>query len=425
MKINKLAIVGMGYVGIPLSVHVTESGIRCIGLDIDENRVKQLNKGKSPLSHIPDEKIKHLLEQSFEITSDYKKIEECDAIIICVPTPLTSNREPDLTYVTSTVRQILPYLQKNQVIVLESTTWPGTTNEVIAPMVKKAGFVPGDNIHLVYSPEREDPGNGVFNTKTIPKVVGADFKTSLEIGVKLYEKFIDNVIPVNSTRAAEMVKLVENIHRSVNIGLVNELKILTDRMKIDIFDVIDAAATKPFGFTKYLPGPGVGGHCIPIDPFYLTWKAREFGLHTRFIELAGEINSSMPEYVIERLIKHLNTKGKALSKAKVLCMGIAYKADINDARESPSVMVMELLKKWNADISYHDPYFPHFPKMRDHQFELSHQELDPETLKTMDAVLILTNHKNIDYELIYDNASLIVDTRGVYREDPRKVVVRA
>jgi len=425
LPIEQVAIIGMGYVGIPLAKYIVESGITCIGLDIDPVRIDQLNKGQSPLSHMSNDTIQILCDQGLEPTTDYSKVQDCQVIAICVPTPLTANRDPDLSFVTQTMEQLIPFLQKDQIIILESTTWPGTTQEVLAPMLEAARFYPGQNIHLVYSPEREDPGNSTYNTKTIPKIVGADFEVSLSMGVAFYQRFIDTVIPIRSTRAAEMVKLVENIHRSVNIGLVNELKILANKMDIDIFDVIDAAATKPFGFTKYMPGPGVGGHCIPIDPFYLTWKAREYGLHTRFIELAGEVNSVMPQYVVDCLIEQLNKQGKALKNAAILCIGIAYKPDVNDARESPSVMVMEILRKWEADIHYHDPFFPVFPKMREHKFDLAHEDINPEMISGMDAVLILTQHSDVNYDMIHAHANLIIDTRGVYRDDPRNIVFRA
>jgi UDP-N-acetyl-D-glucosamine dehydrogenase len=309
---------------------------------------------------------------------------------------------------------IAPYLRAGQLLSLESTTWPGTSEEVLLPYVTRAGLEVGENFFLVYSPEREDPGNQKFDTRSIPKIVGGHTPACLAAGKELYGEFIDVVVPVSSTRAAEMVKLLENIHRSVNIGLVNELKVVADAMNLDIFEIIDAAKTKPFGFTAYYPGPGIGGHCIPIDPFYLTWKAREFGLHTRFIELAGEINAAMPQYVVDKTIRALNDVGKSLKGAKVLALGIAYKRDVDDMRESPSVFVMELLREWGAEVQYSDPNVPHFPKMREHSFELSSVDLTPETLTDFDVVLLLTDHRDFEYETIVEHAKLVIDTRGKF-----------
>lgn len=340
-----------------------------------------------------------------------------------MPTPLDKTREPDLSFVTATMDLIAPHLRAGQMISLESTTWPGTTQEILLPYLTEAGLTPGKDAYLVYSPEREDPGNPNFNTQTIPKVVGGHTPACLEAGTALYGAFIDHVVPVSSTAAAEMVKLLENIHRSINIGLVNELKTVTDAMDLDIFEIVDAAKTKPFGFTAYYPGPGIGGHCIPIDPFYLTWKAREFGLHTRFIELAGEINEAMPQYVVDKTVRALNEAGKALKGAKVLALGIAYKRDVDDMRESPSVFVMERLRDWGADVQYSDPNVPVFPEMREHEFDLSSVDLTPETLAGFDAVILLTDHTDFDYDMIREHAPILVDTRGKFRGDD--AVVRA
>jgi len=422
---KKIGVIGLGYVGIPLALRISEKKIPCIGFDIDTQRVDQLNGGKSPLSHIPDSSIAKILSAGFEVTRDYSRVSECNAILVCVPTPLTANREPDMSYIEGTIRSILPYLRDGQILVLESTTWPGTTQELISPMVETVGLVPGKTIHLVYSPEREDPGNSSFQTHQIPKIVGADFSESLTQALELYQSFIDVVVPMNSTKAAEMVKLYENIYRAVNIGLINEMKVISKKMEVNIFDIIDAAGTKPFGFTKYFPGPGVGGHCIPLDPFYLTWKVREFGLHTRFIELAGELNASMPKFVIDQLIKALNDRSKSLRGAKILCIGLAYKANVNDARESPSVHILELLRSWGADYRYHDPFIPEFPRMREHSFNLASVSLSQELIAEMDAVLILTPHDEIDYSMIYQSAKLIIDSRGIYRSDPNNKVVLA
>ncbi|WP_282128811.1 nucleotide sugar dehydrogenase [Roseobacter litoralis] len=411
----KLGIIGMGYVGIPLAVAAGNSGFPVLGFDILKGRISQLNACQSPIKHIPNSALEKLKVSGFEVTDDFTRAAECDALIICVPTPLDKTREPDLSFVESTMDTLRAHLRPGQLLALESTTWPGTTQEVLKPYIQSVGLDVGTEFFLVYSPEREDPGNAKFSTHTIPKVLGGDTENCREVGVALYEAFITKVVPVSSTKAAEMTKLLENIQRSVNIGLMNEMKVVADAMDLDIFEIIDAAATKPFGFTAYYPGPGIGGHCIPIDPFYLTWKAREFGLHTRFIELAGEINAAMPSYAVNKLVRVLSERGKALKGAKVLVLGIAYKRDIDDVRESPSVLVMELLRNWGADLSYSDPYVQTFPVMREHSFDLRSVPLSPETLAQQDAVLLLTDHTDFDYEMIAAHASLLIDTRGVYR----------
>lgn len=419
----KVGILGLGYVGIPLALSVAKTGLPVLGFDILEERIEQMNSGTSPIQHIPSADIQGLVDKGFEATSDFSRAAECDALIICVPTPLNAYREPDLSFVTSTMDSIAPHLRAGQLLSLESTTWPGTTAEVLLPYVEEAGLSVGEDFYLVYSPEREDPGNPNFSTTTIPKVCGGHTPACLAAGQALYGTFIDKVVPVSSTQASEMVKLLENIHRSINIGLVNEMKIVADRMGLDIFEVVDAAATKPFGFTPYYPGPGIGGHCIPIDPFYLTWKAREYGLHTRFIELAGEINAGMPQYVVDKTVRALNEHGKSIKDARILALGIAYKKDVDDMRESPSVFVMELLRDWGADVQYSDPNVPVFPTMREHSFDLSSVDLTPETLASFDAVILLTNHTDFNYDMIKEHASILVDTRGAYRNDPD--VVRA
>lgn len=414
MKI--VGILGLGYVGIPLALRISETNTKVIGFDVIQDRVDTLNAGRSPINHLSNVKITQMLEAGFEGTTDFSRASECDALIICVPTPLDRSREPDLSYVTATMDAISPYLRSGQLLSLESTTWPGTTEEVLLPYITQAGLEVGENFFLVYSPEREDPGNEDFDTRTIPKIVGGHTSACLAAGEALYGEFIDKVVPVSSTRAAEMVKLLENIHRSINIGLANELKVVADAMKLDIFEIINAAKTKPFGFTAYYPGPGIGGHCIPIDPFYLTWKAREFGLHTRFIELAGEINASMPQYVVDKTIRALNEAGKSLKGAKILALGIAYKRNVEDMRESPSVFVMEILRKWGANIHYCDPHVPVFPTMREHDFDLSTVELSPEVLESYDATLLLTDHSDFDYDMIAKHAKLIIDTRGKFSD---------
>lgn len=410
-----IGILGLGYVGIPLALRISEVGFTVIGFDILSERVDELNAGSSPISHIADGDIAAMVSQGFTSTTDFARAADCDALIICVPTPLDRSREPDLSFVTATMDTITPHLRSDQLLALESTTWPGTTREVLLPYVTAAGLTAGEDFFLVYSPEREDPGNANFTTRNIPKVVGGHTPACKEAGVALYGTFIDQVVPVSSTQAAEMVKLLENIHRSINIGLVNELKVVADAMNLDIFEVIDAAKSKPFGFTAYYPGPGIGGHCIPIDPFYLTWKAREYGLHTRFIELAGEINAAMPQYVVDKTLRALNSVGKPLNGAKVLALGIAYKRDVDDMRESPSVFVMELLREWGADVQYSDPKVPVFPEMREHDFDLTSVDLNPKTLSGFDAVLLLTDHSDFDYDMIATHARLLIDTRGKFR----------
>ncbi|MEX0287228.1 MAG: nucleotide sugar dehydrogenase [Paracoccaceae bacterium] len=418
-----VGILGLGYVGVPLALACAGADHRVVGFDINQTVVDTLNSGTSTIKHIPGAEIENLVAKGFEATVDFERIGECDALIICVPTPLDHHREPDLSFVVATMEQIKPWLRKGQMLALESTTWPGTTAEVLLPYVEQAGLTVGEDFFLVYSPEREDPGNPNFSTSTIPKVVGGHTPACLEAGRVLYGTFIDHVVTVSSTQAAEMVKLLENIHRSINIGLVNEMKIVADAMGLDIFEIIDAAKTKPFGFTAYYPGPGIGGHCIPIDPFYLTWKAREYGLHTRFIELAGEVNAAMPQYVVDKTVKALNKVGKSLNGAKVLALGIAYKRDVDDMRESPSVFVMELLREWGADVRYSDPNVPVFPQMREHSFDLTSVELTPENVAEHDVVILLTDHNDFDYDVIRTNAQMLVDTRGKFRNDT--TVIRA
>lgn len=409
-----IAILGMGYVGQPLALRYSAIGFKVIGFDIDADKVDLLNSGCSEIEHISNEAVSRAVASGMECTTDFSRTAEADALILCVPTPLNKYREPDLSYVLATTESVIPYLRTGQVLSLESTTYPGTTEEELLPRVEAGGLKVGRDVFLVYSPEREDPGNAHFNTQTIPKVVGGHTQNCLEVGKALYQSAIDHVVPVSSTRAAEMVKLLENIHRSVNIGLVNEMKVVADAMGLDIFEVIDAAKTKPFGFTAYYPGPGIGGHCIPIDPFYLTWKAREYGLHTRFIELAGEINAGMPQYVVDNTVRALNSHGKNLKNAKVLALGIAYKRDVDDMRESPSVIVMERLRKWGADVQYSDPNVPVFPKMREHSFDLNSVELTPETLTDFDAVILLTDHSAFDYAMIEKHSKIVIDTRGKF-----------
>ena len=419
-----IGIVGLGYVGLPLSLTYAEVGFRVLGLDIDQSKADAINQGHSYIDHIEAERVYRASQQQrLEASVDFSRAADVDALILCVPTPLNKYREPDLSFIRATMAALLPYLRAGQVLSLESTTYPGTTEEELRPLIEQCGFTVGVDIFLVYSPEREDPGNAHFNTATIPKVMGGSTAACSDVGVALYEQAISEVVAVSSTRAAEMTKLLENIHRAVNIGLMNELKPLADRMGIDLYEVIRAAATKPFGFVPYYPGPGLGGHCIPIDPFYLTWKAREYGMHTRFIELAGEINSAMPAYVAEKTMESLNEVGKPLKGSKVLVLGIAYKKNVDDMRESPSVDLMELLQAKGSKIAYSDPFFPVFPAMRKHSFELSSIVLSADSLSSFDIVILATDHDSFDYELILSHSRLIVDTRG--RFSPNSSIVRA
>ena len=417
-----IGIVGLGYVGLPLMLRYSEVGFRVLGIDIDGEKVARLNRGESYIEHIPAAAIAAARGKGFEATADFARSAEADALIICVPTPLNRYREPDLSFVLDTMDSLTPHLRRGQIVSLESTTYPGTTDEELKPRIESRGFKVGEDVFLVFSPEREDPANPDFVTKTIPKVCGGTTPACQKAGMALYGVAVDRVVPVSSTRAAEMTKLLENIHRAVNIGLVNEMKIIADRMDIDIHEVIRAAATKPFGFVPYYPGPGLGGHCIPIDPFYLTWKAREYGLHTRFIELAGEINSTMPQWVVGKITEALNERSRAIRGSRVLVLGIAYKKNVDDMRESPSVELMELLVKKGAIVEYADPHVPVFPKLRQHHFDLKSVPLTPESIAGFDFVVLATNHDAFDYELIARHARLIVDTRGVYLQPAANVV---
>jgi UDP-N-acetyl-D-glucosamine dehydrogenase len=417
-----IGIIGLGYVGLPLTLRYSAVGFKVLGIDIDAGKVAKLNAGTSYIEHIGAAQIAAARERGFEATADFSRVGEADALIICVPTPLNAYREPDLSFVLDTTDALLPFMREGQLVSLESTTYPGTTEEELRPRLESRGFVVGEDVFLVFSPEREDPGNPHFETRTIPKVCGGSTPACLQAGMALYGPAIDKVVPVSSTRAAELTKLLENIHRAVNIGLVNEMKIIADKMDIDIHEVIRAAATKPFGFTAYYPGPGLGGHCIPIDPFYLTWKARQYGLHTRFIELAGEINSDMPHWVIGKVADALNARSRSVKGCRVLVLGIAYKKDVEDMRESPSVELMEILRDKGALVSYSDPHVPVFPKMREHQFELASVALTAGSIASFDLVLLATSHSAFDYDLIQQHAQLIVDTRGVYLDRLPNVV---
>jgi UDP-N-acetyl-D-glucosamine dehydrogenase len=421
-KKGLVGIIGLGYVGLPLSLTFVESNVGVIGFDIDKRVISNIKNSKSYIKSISNVRIKNALKKKFKVTSDFKKINLLDAIIICLPTPLDKHDAPDLSYISSTIDRILPYLKKNQLISLESTTYPGTTDEVIGNKLKLHNFNLGKNFFLVYSPEREDPGNKYFNTKNIPKIIGGYSKECLANGIALYESALDSVYPVSSIRIAEMTKLLENIHRAVNIGLVNEMKMVTDKMGIDIQEVIKAAATKPFGFVPYYPGPGLGGHCIPIDPFYFTWKAKEYGIKTKFIELAGEVNSQMPQWVVAKINKALNLRNKSISKSKILILGIAYKKDVNDTRESPALEIIEILRNLGSLVEYSDSYVPYISNLRNYKIKMKHVKLSPQKISKYDAIVIVTNHSNFDYEMLLKNAKLIVDTRNVFSKSNKNVV---
>ncbi len=408
-----VGVIGLGYVGLPLIIRFGQAGFPLIGFDIDTRKINALLHGDSYIKHIPIEPISKFLQQKqLDVTISFERLREADCILICVPTPLTEKLEPDLRFITNTTETIANHLRSGQLIVLESTTYPGTTEELMLARFQQTGLEVGRDYYLAFSPEREDPGNKTFNTGNIPKVIGGITPACLEHACQLYQHAISQIVPVSSTRVAELTKLLENIYRSVNIALVNELKILAQRMDIDIWEVIEAASTKPFGFTPFHPGPGLGGHCIPIDPFYLSWKAREYDLTPRFIQLAGEVNIFMPYYVLERTNEALNAEKKCLNGAKILVLGVAYKKDIDDDRESPSYAVMQLLMQRGAKIQYNDPHIPKLKPGRKHKFNMGSIPLTEEVLKKMDAVLILTDHSAYDYDWITQNASLVIDTRN-------------
>ena len=411
-----IGVIGLGYVGLPLLRAFNAAGFRVIGFDVDPKKIESLHRGENYLKHLGADFVKQMATSGkFDATVDVARMGECDALISCVPTPLGAHLEPDLTYVEQTAIDIAKTLRKGQLICLESSTYPRTTREVMMPKFEAKGLRCGVDYYLAYSPEREDPGRKDHNTQTIPKLVGGIDPVSGELAVALYRKAIKQVIPVSSAEVAEAAKILENTYRAVNIALVNEMKVVLQAMGIDIWEVIAAAATKPFGFQAFYPGPGLGGHCIPIDPYYLTWKAREVGHATRFIELAGEVNRSMPEYVIQRTTLALNDRGKAVKGAKILILGLAYKPDVDDVRESPSFELIEKLEHLGAEVDYHDPHVPATHKMRHHDLQMKSIDLSPAALKTYDCVLVATNHTAYDWQQIADNARLLVDTRGVTR----------
>ncbi|GAB3371806.1 nucleotide sugar dehydrogenase [Spongiibacter taiwanensis] len=411
-KTAHIGVFGLGYVGLPLALSFSEAGYRVSGFDTDPAKGEAIATNRSYLNHISAERIAAAVKNGFQVHNNYEASATLDALIICVPTPLNKTREPDLSFVTATINGICPFLKKHQIVSLESTTYPGTTSEVLRPRIEQRGFNIGEDLYLIYSPEREDPGNSRYNTRTIPKICGGETENCLQAGIALYSSVIEQVVPVSNTKTAEMAKLLENIYRAVNIGLVNEMKVVADKMGINIHEVIDAAATKPFGFTKFTPGPGLGGHCIPIDPFYLTWKAREYGIHTRFIELAGEINRAMPDYVIQKTADALNEHGKPIKSSKILVLGLAYKKNVSDTRESPAVEIIAQLKAKGAIVEYSDPHVPTFPKKRDYAFDMQSIEITPENLRKYDCAILITEHDSFDYPLITQNSKLVIDTRN-------------
>lgn len=414
-KKARIGILGLGYVGLPLALNFNRNGYKVLGLDVDARKVTALKEGRSYIEHIPSAEIAEMRGKGLlDATTDFSKSAKCDALIICVPTPLDQHHAPDLSYVINTVESVLPYLRAGQVMSLESTTYPGTTKEELQPRIEAKGFKIGEDFYLLFSPEREDPGNKDFPSHKIPKIVGGTTAACLEVGEALYRAAFENIVPVTSTQVAEFAKLLENIYRSVNIGLVNELKIVADEMKIDIWEVINAAATKPFGFKAFYPGPGIGGHCIPVDPFYLTWKSKEYGIHTRFIELAGEINEAMPAYVVRRTMEALNARKKPMNGSRVLVMGLAYKADVDDERESPSFAILDLLLQHGAKPDFVDPHVPVIRPVRKHPYWRGRKSVkwDQKTVSSYDAVIISTWHSAFNKAELLKWADCIIDTRN-------------
>lgn len=423
-KKSVIGVIGLGYVGLPLMISAFKSGLNIIGFDIDDTKIKSLKKGESYILHLDVKAIKDMSKWSgFDATSDFSRLKEVDVIVICVPTPLTKNKTPDLQYVLKTTETIAKYIKKGQLIILESTTFPSTTDEIMKNILERDGLKEGQDFFLAFSPEREDPGRKDYTTTTIPKVVGGVSKEGGILAAMFYKQFIKEVVLVKNARTAEATKLLENIFRAVNIGLVNEMKIIYDKMGIDIWEVLDAASTKPFGFMRFNPGPGWGGHCIPLDPFYLTFKAKEYGVSSIFIEHAGEINRRMPEYVVKKVSELLNSQMKCVNGSKILILGIAYKKDIDDPRESPAFEIMRLLVEQKAKVEYYDPHIPKMPKMREwpELKEMFSVKINEKSLKSYDAVIIVTNHSAVDYEMIRKNAKLVIDTRGVYKQSFPKV----
>ena len=423
----RVGVLGLGYAGLPLTCCFAEAGFETIGFDVDRTKIQKLQAGQSYIGHIPSERIARLVKDgALRATADFSALHECDAAIICVPTPLGEGQAPDLTYVVNTAKAVAAHLHRGQLVVLESTTYPGTTDEVLLPLFEPSGLKVGEDYFVAFSPEREDPANGNYSTRTIPKIVGGVTDKCGAVAVAAYSALVERVVPVSSARVAEAAKLLENIYRCVNIAMINELKLLFERMDIDVWEVIKASATKPFGFTPFYPGPGLGGHCIPVDPFYLTWKAKQYDFSTRFIELAGEINSAMPQHVVDRLTAGLNLAGKALNGAKILLIGAAYKRNVEDVRESPAIRIIQLLHERLATVSYYDPHVPRLETRHLERALFSEPQLSPEVIAFSDAVVIVTDHSSIDYEMILQHAKLVVDTRNAtapYRTPAHKVIM--
>ena len=417
-----VGVIGLGYVGLPLAKTFAKKGFKVIGFDSDRAKIEALLQGKSYIKHIPSTTIKDMLSIGFEPTNNFARLSECDCVLICVPTPLTGHREPDMTYVENSCKVISQNLRKGQLIVLESTTYPGTTEEVVRPTLESSGLQAGKDFFVGYSPEREDPGNERYETSTIPKVVGADDPYTLELLIALYGQVVVKVVPVSSSKVAEATKILENTFRAINIALVNELKMVFTEMGIDVWEVIDAASTKPFGFMRFNPGPGLGGHCIPIDPFYLSWKAKEFDMPCRFIEMAGEINTFMPHYVVSRTMEAFSVRGMGLKDAKILLIGLAYKKNVDDCRESPSFKLIELFERFGSKVMFHDPYVLKIPVTREYPHLAGRESVALEFARDADAVVIATDHDCIDYDALLKDARLIVDTRGVYKGAIEKVI---
>ncbi len=427
-KKARVSVVGLGYVGLPLLIEFVEAGFDCMGFDIDDRKVSLLNAKKTYIKHISQTRIANIVDTGkFDATTDFSRLTEVDCIVVAVPTPLDKHQQPDLSFIINTSETISKHLRKGQLVVLESSTWPGTTEEIMKPILEKSGLKCPDDFYVAFSPEREDPKNPKYSTKTIPKVVGANDPASRECAIALYDSVIVKTVPVSSSQAAEATKLLENIFRSVNIALVNEMKMILSRMGIDVWEVIEAASTKPFGFMPFYPGPGLGGHCIPIDPFYLTWKAREYDMPTRFIELAGEINTSMPYWVVQKVSEALNERAQSLKDAHILILGAAYKKDVDDVRESPTLKLIEILEENGARVDYNDPYIPVMPKVRKYKYDMKSVEITAENLKKYDAVLISTDHSSYDYEMIVTHANLVIDTRNATKhvKNNREKIVKA
>ena len=415
-------VVGLGYVGLPLAVEMAKAGHSVIGFDVTADKVAEVNAGRTYIRDVETDDIERVVASGMlSATTDFSRVRECDVVVICVPTPLDKMREPDVSYIVAATESIAPYLRRDMLVTLESTTYPGTTDEVVKPIVEAAGFKAGEDIFVAFSPERVDPGNPVYLTKNTPKVVGGVTAACTETAVLFYGTFLDVIVPVSTARAAEMTKLLENIFRCVNIALVNELLMLCERMDIDMWEVVDAAKTKPFGFMPFYPGPGLGGHCIPVDPFYLSWKAREFGFHTEFIEISGKVNENMGYYVVQRLMDALNTRKKALGASRVLVLGVAYKSNIDDMRESPAIKVIDLMLEKGADVVYHDPYVPRYSE---DGHEVESVELTVDEVRRADAVLVLTAHSGVDYAMVAREADLVLDTRNALKAHPAPGVIR-